>query len=192
MSNGTVLAWGYNYQGQLNVPYDLTSVAAIAAGGAHNLALKNDGTVVAWGYNNHGQTNVPAGLSNVVAIAAGGDHSLALKSDGTIVAWGSNGDGESTIPSGLGPAIAISAGFADSMALILPSTPTLSLNSQPSALNQLVLSWPSAYSGFTLQSTTGLNPTNWVDCPDVPAVVGTQYAVTNSLSDQRRFYRLKK
>jgi Ca2+-binding RTX toxin-like protein len=53
-------------------------VTAIAAGGYHNLALKEDGTVVAWGYNNDGQTNIPAGLSGVTAIAGGYFHSLAL------------------------------------------------------------------------------------------------------------------
>jgi alpha-tubulin suppressor-like RCC1 family protein len=71
----------------------LTGVVAIAAGGAHSLALKSDGTVVAWGSNFSGQMRVPSGLSGVVAIAAGDAHSLALKSDGTVVAWGFAGLG---------------------------------------------------------------------------------------------------
>jgi len=58
--------------------------------------------------------------------------------------------------------------------------------------NQIVLSWLTNKVGFTLQSTTDLNSTNWVDCPDSLAVVGAQYTVTNGLSGQRRFYRLKK
>ncbi len=53
-------------------------VPAIAAGGAHSLALKSDGTVVAWGDNSAGQRSVPSGLSGVTALAAGGFHSLAL------------------------------------------------------------------------------------------------------------------
>jgi alpha-tubulin suppressor-like RCC1 family protein len=83
---------------------------AIAAGGAHSLALKSDGTVWAWGYNGYGQLGdgttssrslpVPvSGLSGVTAIAAGNNgyittHSLALKSDGTVWAWGYNNYGQ--------------------------------------------------------------------------------------------------
>jgi len=136
-SDGTVWSWGGNYSGQLgdaaaggvinpNRSYAaqvqasaatgdyLTGVTMIAAGGSHNLALKNDGTVVAWGLNNYGQlgnntspsstpaitySTVPvpvfqdAGgtpLTNVVAVAAGGSHSLALKANGEVWAWGAN------------------------------------------------------------------------------------------------------
>lgn len=74
--------------------------APIAAGNAHNLALKPDGTVWAWGYNGDRQLgdgtldsrSVPgkvAILSNIIDISAAYDHSLALKSDGTVWAWGS-------------------------------------------------------------------------------------------------------
>ena len=52
-------------------------MVAIAAGGGHTVALKQDGTVVAWGGNSYGQTTVPAGLSGVVAVAAGGSHTVA-------------------------------------------------------------------------------------------------------------------
>jgi alpha-tubulin suppressor-like RCC1 family protein len=73
---------------------EVGGITAIAAGGAHGLALKNDGTVWAWGFNQSGQlgngtntlgTNVMgintpvqvSELSGVKAIAAGSDHSLA-------------------------------------------------------------------------------------------------------------------
>ncbi|ABI67513.1 cadherin-like beta sandwich domain-containing protein [Syntrophomonas wolfei] len=65
--NGTILAWGENY-GRLGdgdatssespVPVltqDISGVVAIAAGGEHSLARKNDGTVWAWGSNHHYQ-----------------------------------------------------------------------------------------------------------------------------------------
>jgi hypothetical protein len=77
-SDGTVVAWGRNDDGQTNVPAGLSRVVAIAAGWYHSLALKSDGTIVAWGRNDDGQTNVPEGLSGVVAVAAGGTHNLAL------------------------------------------------------------------------------------------------------------------
>jgi alpha-tubulin suppressor-like RCC1 family protein len=116
----TPLAWGNGQYGQLgdgnfylNPPFGvatavpvsgLTTVAAIAGGPHHSLALKSDGTVWAWGYDSNGQLgdgnfypNFPfgvatpvqvSGLTTVMAIASGGIHSLALKSDGTVWAWG--------------------------------------------------------------------------------------------------------
>ncbi len=66
-SNGTVWAWGNNYDGQLgngsscnftNRPVQvlgLSNVTAIAAGANHSLALKADGTAWAWGLNDYGQ-----------------------------------------------------------------------------------------------------------------------------------------
>ncbi|MCL2140281.1 MAG: RCC1 repeat- and reductase domain-containing protein [Dehalococcoidia bacterium] len=72
-SDGTVYAWGQNYQfGQLgngtytnsSIPVqvlgvggigNLTDVIAISAGYQYSLALKSDGTVYAWGRNYYGQ-----------------------------------------------------------------------------------------------------------------------------------------
>ncbi|HWA27858.1 MAG TPA: LamG-like jellyroll fold domain-containing protein [Lacunisphaera sp.] len=113
---------------------------AIAAGGAHVIALKADGTVWTWGVDNSmGQlgdgTTVPrlapaqvSGLTNVVAVAAGNSHSVALKSDGTVWTWGSNssgqlGDGtttQRTTPVQIGSlsgVIAIAAGSIHTVAL---------------------------------------------------------------------------
>ncbi|HWH68776.1 MAG TPA: RCC1 domain-containing protein, partial [Candidatus Sulfotelmatobacter sp.] len=81
--------WGAKGFSAAQVPQDLMNVVAIAAGGAHSLALKSDGTVTAWGSNSCGQTNVPTDLANVVAVAAGASCSLALRSDGTVMLWGS-------------------------------------------------------------------------------------------------------
>jgi hypothetical protein len=82
-------------------------VTAIAAGGSHSLALKDDGTIWAWGNNSDGQIGDGSfnirnravqvsgfGGTDVTAIAAGGSHSLALRSDGTVWAWGYNSDGQ--------------------------------------------------------------------------------------------------
>ena len=93
-SDGTVVAWGWNDEGQCKVHH----MAGLDAGYYHGLALKSDGTVAAWGDNTYGQCNVPAGLSRVVAVAGGGSHSLALESDGTVVAWGGNTYGQCNVP----------------------------------------------------------------------------------------------
>ena len=94
---------------------DGNNFIAIAAGGAHSLALKSDGSIVAWGWNSYGQATPPDG-NNFIAIAAGYHHSLALKSDGSIVGWGNNDYGQATPPSG-NNFIAIAAGLHHSLAL---------------------------------------------------------------------------
>lgn len=126
-SDGTVWAWGYNGFGQLGdntgvnrstavqvvsdpiVGSPLPKIKAIAAGGAHSLALDVNNQVWAWGYNGYGQLGdgttinragaVPVHvLTDIVAIAAGGSHSLAVKTDGTVWAWGYNEFGQVGTP----------------------------------------------------------------------------------------------
>ncbi len=118
LSDGTMLAWGENGNGQLGdgthawdhglgpvQVLNLKGITAIAAGYWHSLALRIDGTVWAWGSNSYGQLGdnsqneryAPvrvSGLSNVIAIAAGTEFSLALKKDGTVWAWGDNSYGQ--------------------------------------------------------------------------------------------------
>lgn len=115
--DGTVWAWGSNDSGQLGdgtTGYAVTPVrtvgsmsdiVAIAAGGAHSLALDADGQVWAWGENWGGQVGdettttqtspaqIPS-LSGIRAIAAGSSHSLALDANGYVWAWGTNSRGQ--------------------------------------------------------------------------------------------------
>jgi len=119
---GSVVAWGYNGEGQTNVPVVAQSgVTAIAAGSGHTVALKNDGTVVAWGKIYDGTNlvavTVPAGLVGVTAIAAGSSHTVALKNDGTVVAWGDNWGGQTNVPGGLRGVTGIAAGSGHTVAL---------------------------------------------------------------------------
>lgn len=84
--DGTVYGWGFNRHGEVNPPFGLSNVVAIAASGSsfpangYSLALRSDGTVVSWGGffpKGYGLT-VPEGLSNVVAISAGPNYCLAI------------------------------------------------------------------------------------------------------------------
>jgi hypothetical protein len=69
------VAWGYNGNGETNVPAPNSGFVAVAAGMHHSLGLKSDGAIVAWG----GLTNVPAPNTNFVAVAAGRSHNLAIR-----------------------------------------------------------------------------------------------------------------
>jgi alpha-tubulin suppressor-like RCC1 family protein len=115
-AEGTVWAWGDNWDGQLGdgttesrpLPLQVSGLAgaiAVAAGADHSLALKADGSVWTWGNNGYGQlgdgttesrtTPVQVtGLTEVVAVAAGSFHSLALKADGSVWTWGANWYGQ--------------------------------------------------------------------------------------------------
>ena len=77
-SDGNIVAWGDNSQGQCEVPADLTNVVAVVGGGAHSLALRSDGVVVAWGADWDGQCVLPPGLPGIIGIAAGAQHTLLL------------------------------------------------------------------------------------------------------------------
>ncbi len=98
---------GGAYAGPQNVTITLpgtnVSVAALAPGTTHTLALMSDGTVQAWGQNDGSQlgsntsparfslTPLPvANISGVQTLAAGPVHSVALKPDGTVWAWGAD------------------------------------------------------------------------------------------------------
>jgi len=115
-NDGTVWAWGNNFNGQLGdgtttnsvAPVQvqsLSNVIAIATGREHTVALRQDGTVWAWGLNAHGQlgvgstvaSNTPVQvreLDNVTAIAVGDGHNVALREDGTTWTWGNGSVGQ--------------------------------------------------------------------------------------------------
>ncbi|HXI18423.1 MAG TPA: hypothetical protein VNM48_18830, partial [Chloroflexota bacterium] len=111
----------------------LRNVTAIAAGGAHSLAVRDDGTVWAWGSNAEGQLGagvqaffngpilpipVPVGgntsredrLNGITAVAAGGAHSLALAADGSLYSWGANGSGQLGSAEGVSDGIRVTPG----------------------------------------------------------------------------------
>ena len=115
-SNGTLWAWGFNYNGQLGdgttnsspTPVQVSGGSdwvAVAAGDSHTLALKSNGTLWAWGHNFYGELgdgtrndrDAPVQIgtqTDWVAVAAGSMHSAALRSDGTLWTWGFNAYGQ--------------------------------------------------------------------------------------------------
>lgn len=120
LSDGTVMAWGYNQNGELG---DGTS--------GHGAEANSDTPVLV------------SGLSGVTQISAGNYHSLALLSDGTVEAWGWDElwqlgnvetEEESDVPvpvSGLSGVTAIAAGNGQSYAVGQPRSPTRRSPSSP-------------------------------------------------------------
>ncbi len=174
LSNGTVMAWGRNGDGQLgNGSYEqsdvpvrvpgLSGVTAVAASYGISMALLSNGTVMDWGENGNGQlgdgtanedTPTPVQvfrLSEVTAIATGGSYGLALLENGTVMTWGSGGVVSSYIPvqvSGLSEVTAIAADGGHSLALLKNGT---------------VMAWGENYYGELGDGTT--------DYSDVPVRV---------------------
>jgi alpha-tubulin suppressor-like RCC1 family protein len=122
-SDGRVLCWGDDAEGQLGDPRlvahatpflvpGLDQAVAISAGQGHTCALLgtdshvgSPGDVVCWGANEHGQTGSPTGesvlaptrvegLSNVIALRAGGDETCALLASGRLACWGDDSAGQ--------------------------------------------------------------------------------------------------
>ena len=121
-SDGTLLAWGGNYQGQLgngttvsnntpNLVVDeantpINNIRAIVSKGTHNLAVTTNGELLAWGNNENGQLgngstvnqlhpeyvvdNENNKVTGIKTVATGYGHTVALKTDGTLLAWGRN------------------------------------------------------------------------------------------------------
>jgi hypothetical protein len=70
--------------------------------------------------------------------------------------------------------------------------PLLTLNAQVSTPNQIIMSWRTNYTGFTLQSSPNMTAGAWTDWASPPTAIGGQFFVTNSISGPSRFFRLKK
>ena len=113
-SDGTVVAVGYNDDGQCDVE-DWTDIVAVSVGYSHTVGLKSDGTVVAVGNNIHGQCAVE-GWTGIVAVSAGNSHTVGLRSDGTVVAVGNNTYGRCDVKDWT-DIVAVSAGSSHTVGL---------------------------------------------------------------------------
>src|SRR5688572_11315016 len=155
-NDGTVWVWGDGGNGQLGdgfyedrlVPVQLPglppTVARIAAGFLHSLALTTDGSLFAWGYNGSGALGdgttttrtTPGrveGMPALAAVAVGAGHSVGMRANGSVLTWGDNASGQlgnaaltfrstpSVVP-GLAGITAITAGGSVAFALTAQGT----------------------------------------------------------------------
>ena len=75
--------------------------------------------------------------------------------------------------------------------VFLPPPLTPLLNIQLSAKTNVVLSWVTNFTGFTLESNTNLNVNVWSNISPSPVISGTNNVVTNVVTGSARFYRLR-
>ena len=68
------------------------------------------------------------------------------------------------------------------------AAPALSITN---AAGVTLLSWPTTAVGYSLETTPSLSPPVWTAVTNPPAILGSQYIVTNAWSDQTRFFRLR-
>lgn len=105
--DGTLWAWGENYErslsvnttaGLVNVPMQVgvqgvyESDWAAVSGGSGIVAIKTNGTLWEWGTGT-GPTRIGAD-QDWVFVTAGANHNAAIKSDGTLWTWGLNTSGQ--------------------------------------------------------------------------------------------------
>ncbi len=120
-TDGTVLGWGNNGNGQLGngttssyytpkedpIGVNIFEVKYIATGDGTSFAIKRDGSLWAWGFNSYGQLglgdeidrNLPnqvENLQNVIQVSGdvGGWFTAALLEDGTVWTWGLSDKGQ--------------------------------------------------------------------------------------------------
>ena len=112
LSDGTVVATGWNRNGQCDVD-SWSDIVAVAAGDSHTVGLRGDGTVTvtAAGWNDDDDS-----WTDIVAVAAGWWHTVGLRSDGTVVATGDNDDGQCDVDS-WNNIVAVAAGWGHTVGL---------------------------------------------------------------------------
>jgi probable HAF family extracellular repeat protein len=74
--------------------------------------------------------------------------------------------------------------------LLLPTLPVLNM---AWVGNNVVLSWPTNHTGYTLEAKTDMSPlSNWTSIPGTPTILADQFTVTNSAASGNQFFRLRR
>jgi hypothetical protein len=55
----------------------------------------------------------------------------------------------------------------------------------------VLLTWPANAGGYVMETSSSLASTNWTALTNAPVLMSDRYALTNSWSDQTRFFRLR-
>ena len=168
VSDGTVRAWGFNYEGQLGIG-DISGPEACTV---KSLACSRAPLVV-------------PGLTNVVAVAAGTYHSLALLSNGTVMAWGENAAGQLGLGTSTGPEICNTYPCITRPALVPGLSNVVAIAAAYDASAALLADGTVMTWGYNYEGQLGLPPTeNSCNCIDHPVPLpGVSNAVAVALSE---------
>ncbi len=189
-------AWGDNQYGEVgdntrtqrNVPTAVNTnsgvsalygktVAAIAAGGTHNLALCVDNTLAGWGYNAFGQigNNSNANCGAPVAVKR---TALATSQRFSRVTSGSTAD----------HTLAVVAG-APAAEIVLTSPQSLSNRS----FRFSFANTPGAFFGVVAATNPAVPLSNWTSLTGLTEVTAGQFQFTDpqAANNARRFYRVR-
>jgi hypothetical protein len=91
-------------------------------------------------------------------------------------------------PAGITPGVEVAFRNFSVTAATWAATPQLAITRSGA---NVIVTWPTNVTGFTLQSTTNLvSPAVWTTVSPAPVVVNGQNAVTNPISGKQNFYRL--
>lgn len=71
------------------------------------------------------------------------------------------------------------------------ANPNPPLEMQPAVGNQFTITWPTNYTGFTLQQIGSLFSTNWVNTSEPVSTVGAHYQATITATNGPRYFRLR-
>ncbi len=144
----------------------------------------SSGTIFAIGTNGLGFTNLHNFTANAVFPYTnydGAHPNAGLIFSGNALYGTATGGGNPDSFTGSGTIFSLAIGPAP------VNPPTLSV--LKSGTN-VILTWPTNATGFTLQSITNAVSTNWSTVSPAPVVVGGQNTVTNATSGTQKFYRL--
>jgi hypothetical protein len=84
-ADGSIVAWGYDYSGQLDVPAADPTFVKVAAGFGFGFAIREDGTIVPWGVED---PSVFVNYTDVAEIDAMGYSAVSFRHfDGSITVW---------------------------------------------------------------------------------------------------------
>jgi fibronectin-binding autotransporter adhesin len=205
--NGTANLGGDGVVGDLDVfgnlhpgssPAILTTSNFVFHSASSDFFVELNGPVAGTGYDQL-KVRGSVGLSNATLHATLGFPSVISNSftiidnDGADVVSGTfNGlaQNATVFINGIPFRISYTGGTGNDVVLTqLAGLPILSIHH--SANTSVVLSWPSNFTGFTLEANTNLSTSLWATTAPPPVVSGTNNVVTNTVTGTQKYYRLR-
>jgi outer membrane protein assembly factor BamB len=172
----------------------LTGIAGLALGEDGNIyvssrdrnaVLRFDGTTGA--FQGDFVTPGSGGLENPGGLAFGPDHNLYVTSRNTGSVLRYNGLSGAFMDAFIPP----HTGGMRSASYLAFSSPAPRLTIRKEA-NLIILSWPSAFTNFSLTASPSLQLSNsWSLVRQEPVVIGSEFVVTNSANGPAAFFRLR-